>query len=358
MLRDALDKLSPEGTARARAITKLVIIENSAARHSDALKILTENASLFEKIANHTVRGDYHNELAITLEEIGAAEKRNDYLQLAIKEYEAADHHFKLARNSIYRASVKNNIAVLLSRLSQFKEAHKYLNDARRLTVSFKDKAKTAQIDWTRAEVFIAEGKFNEAEAVARKAASVLEKGDHQCLLADALITQGIALARGHNSELAQFVFQRAIEAAYQVGALNKAGLAALTLIEEVSEISPATLQAAYERAREWLADSQSQDVLLRLNRAAGKFVSSVRTEISAEDATEILLTRNFDLQEKVSQYESSMIRQALAQTGGSVTHAASLLGLSHQGLAYIIEARHRELLKDRTPIRRRPRKE
>lgn len=358
MLLEALQKLSLEGTTRARAITKLVIIENSASRHNEALKILTENASLFQKITNHTVKGDYHNELAITLEEIGAAEKRNDYFQRAIEEYQLADHHFRLAKNSVYRASVKNNIAVLLSRLSRFKEAHKCLNEARRLTVRFGDKAKTAQIDWTRAEVFVAEGKLKEAELVARKAASVLEKGNHKCLLADALITQGIALARAHKNERAQFVFQRAIEAAYQVGALNKAGLAALTLIEEVSEISPATLQAGYQRAREWLADSQSQDVLSRLNKAAGKFVSSLRSEISAEDATEILLTRNFRLQEKMLKYERSTIRQALAQANGSVTHAASLLGLSHQGLAYIIEARHKDLLKERSPIRRRSRKD
>lgn len=357
MLREALQKLTTEGTTRARAITKLVIIENSAARHTEALKLLTENASLFEKLTNHTVKGDYHNELAITFEEMAASEKLADYFQRAIKEYIAADHHFKLAKNLPFRASVKNNIAVLLSNLSRFKEAHKYLSEARRLTASLGDKAKTAQIDWTRAEVLIAEGKLREAEAVARKAASILEKGGHQCLLADALITQGIALARAGNTERAQFVFQRAIEAAYKVNALSKAGLAALTLIEEVSELSPATLQAAYERAREWLADSQSKGVLLRLNKAAGKFVSSVRSELSAEDATEILLTPNFDLQEKMLQYERSIIKRALAQANGSVTHAATLLGLSHQGLGYVIESRHKDLMKERTPIRRRPRR-
>jgi tetratricopeptide (TPR) repeat protein len=358
MLRESLQKLTMEGLTRARALLKLVTIENSAARHTEAFKLLTENASLFEKITNHTVKGDYHNGLAITLEEIAASEKRADYFQLALKAYIAADHHFKLAKNDPYRASVKNNIAVLLSNLSRFKEAHKYLYEARRLTTSLGDKAKTAQIDWTRAEILIAEGKLREAEAVARKAASVLEKGGHQCLLADALITQGIALARAGNNERAQFVFQRAIEAAYKVDALSKAGLAALTLIEEVSELSPTTLQAAYERAREWLAESQSKGVLSRLNKAAGKFVSSVRSELSAEDATEILLTRNFLLQEKVLKYERSIIRQALAQSNGSVSHGAGLLGLSHQGLAYIIESRHRDLLTERSPIRRRPRKE
>lgn len=139
--------------------------------------------------------------------------------------------------------------------------------------------------------------------------------------------------------------------------ARNKAGLAALTLIEEVGELSPATLQAAYQQAREWLADSQSQDMLLRLNDAAGKLATTLRGELSGEEATEILLSKGFDLQGKMLEYERSMIKQALAQTNGRVTPAASLLGLSYQGLCYIIESRHKDLLKERSPVRRRARK-
>jgi molybdenum-dependent DNA-binding transcriptional regulator ModE len=48
------------------------------------------------------------------------------------------------------------------------------------------------------------------------------------------------------------------------------------------------------------------------------------------------------------------MIRKALVEVNGSVTHAASLLGMSYQGLAYLIESRHPDLLKERTPVRRR----
>lgn len=357
MLREALKTLTMEGTTRARALLKLVTIENSAARYADSLKLLSDNALLFTKLSNHTVKGDYHNELAITLEEIAASEKRKDYFLQALNEYKAADYHFKLARNPIFRASVKNNIGVILFNLYRFKEAHRYLDEARRLTVRFRDKAKTAQIDETRAQVFVAEGKWKEAEAVACRAASALEKCGHQCLVADALIMQGIALARQGKKQRAHFVFQKAIEVALQVNARNKAGLAALTLIEEVDQLSPATLQAAYQQAREWLADSQSQDMLLRLNDAAGKLASSLRGELNGEEATEILLS-GFDLQGKMLEYERSMIKQALAQTNGRVTHAASLLGLSYQALGYIIGARHKDLLKERTPIRPRSRKD
>lgn len=54
---------------------------------------------------------------------------------------------------------------------------------------------------------------------------------------------------------------------------------------------------------------------------------------------------------------EREMIRHALAQANGSVTHAAKLLGMSYQALCYIIESRHKDLMKDRSPIRRRTRK-
>jgi tetratricopeptide (TPR) repeat protein len=252
---------------------------------------------------------------------------------------------------------VKNNVGNLLRQLSRFKEAHKYVAEARRLAVRVRDKVGTAQFDDTRAQVLLAEKRFKEAEAVAKSAVRVLEKSGHQCLLADALITHGIALARLKQTDRAQFTFQKAIEVAHQVGALNKAGLAALTLIEELDELAPETLYAAYDRASEWLAKSQSQDLLLRLNGAARKVFSILRGVLEAEAATEAILNKPCDLQSEVLKFEGSLIRQALAQANASVTRAASLLGMSYQGLAYVIGSRHKDLLKERSPVRRRSRK-
>ena len=57
------------------------------------------------------------------------------------------------------------------------KEAHEYLDKARRLTVSLRDKVAIAQIDETRAQVLIAEKNFTEAESIARNVGfQVLEK--------------------------------------------------------------------------------------------------------------------------------------------------------------------------------------
>lgn len=95
----------------------------------------------------------------------------------------------------MFRADVKNNVGFLLYKLARHKEAHRYLNEARRLTVSFRDKARTAQIDETLAQVLIAQGKLKDSETIARKAATALKSAGHQFMAAEALITQGIALA-------------------------------------------------------------------------------------------------------------------------------------------------------------------
>ena len=357
MLREALQKLTTEGETRARALLKLARVEWSAPRYSEALGILTDSASLFQKVPNHTTRGRYHCQIAVIHRSLATPETRGDYFRLAINEYKQADYYFGLGRNPVFRSEVKTSIGFLLSHLSRFKEAHEYLSAARRLAVSFRDKTRTAKIDQTRAEVLLTQGKLKEAEAVARKAVSSLERNGHRSLVTDALITHGITLARLRRADNARFVLQRAIEVACQFDEYNQAGLAALTLIEELDQLSAATLHAAYQQAREWLAGSQSQEVLLRLNEAAGKVTASARGELSADDATEILLTKPCDLQNRILKYEKTLIKQALAQSNGRVTHAASLLNMSYQALSYIIESRHKDLLKERSPVhRRRPR--
>lgn len=61
-------------------------------------------------------------------------------------------------------------------------------------------------------------------------------------------------------------------------------------------------------------------------------------------------------LNEEVRRYEGSLIKMALDATQGHITHAARLLGTTHQGLAYILQGRHKDLLTSRKPVRKRRR--
>jgi tetratricopeptide (TPR) repeat protein len=359
MLHEALERLPPQlGLKRARALLRLVDVEHSAERHYDALKILTDNGDLFGGITHLPVRASYHNELAMTWGTIGTAENQPEYFQRSLAEYKAAEQLLKKVRNHIYRASVKNNEARVLSKLGRFKEAHRLSDQARKVAVRFKNRTLTAQFDSTRAEILIAEGRFKAAEAVARRAATALAKVRHRCWLADALILQAVAEARLGKQARTQIILQRAIKVAHEADALNKAGLAALTMIEEVDHLSPETLQAAYQQAREWLRDSQSREVLSRLSAAGGKLADSLCREMSRDEAVDALLTKPLDLDQRLLECEHETIKQALVQTDGSVAQAAPLIGRSYQGLAHMIENKHPDLIPVRTPVkRRRPRK-
>jgi tetratricopeptide (TPR) repeat protein len=354
MFTEALRKLTAEGNTRANALLGLSVVEWSASRYHDSMKVLTDNTHLFEKIRNHTTKGTYHNQLAMVLRSLATAEKRNDYFERAITEYEKADQQFRLAHNTVYRGNIKNNVGFLLLKLGRFKAANNYLTEARRLAVNAKDKILVAQFDDSLAKLFIATNQQKEAEAAARRSINVLDKSGHQNILAESLITYGIVLARLRKTDQAQFNFQRAIELAHNAGALSTAGIAALTMIEALDHLSTETLSHAYEQAGEWLSTCQSQGLWFRFKVAGKKVVRGLRS--GSQDASGILFNKPCHMPE-VLQFERRLISQALATANGRVTHAAKWLGIGRQRLAYIIETRHPDLLKERTPVRRRPRR-
>ena len=358
MFAEALQKLTMEGNARANALLGLSVVEWSATRYDESLKILTDNSTLFRKITSHSLKGFYHNQLAMVLRNIAPAEKKDDYFRRAIREYEEADFEFKLARNTLFRAEVKNNLGFLFHKLSRFREADRYLQEARRLALLVRNKVVVAQIDDTRAQVLIAQKKFSEAETIARAAVSSLKKSGHQGLLADTLITHGITLARLGKSERAQFTFRQAIQVAYESGAPSRAGIASLTLIEEIDHLSTDALAQAYKQAGEWLTNCQSQELLLRFKAAGARLALELLSEKGADEATPALFNMPCHITDEILKFERSLISQALAKVEGRIVYAAKLLGISYQRLAYVIRSRHPELVKERTPVRRRPRRQ
>jgi len=355
MLTEALEKLTIASNTRANALIFLSIVEWSASRYSQSLKLLNDNAALFKKIPNPTLKGAFHNQRAMALRKLITAENQANYFRRIVKEYEQAEHYFTLAHNKPFRADVKNNVAYVLMKMRRFKEAHTYLSEARRLAVIIKDKAVVAQIDDTRAQLLTDEGRLDEAETVARSSVRSLRKSGHQVLLVDSLITHGIVLARLGRTEQAQFTFKNAIEVAHEVGALNKAGIAALTLIEEIDDLPPEVLAMAYEQADEWLAKCFSQNLLLRFKSVGVKLARELRRERKPD--ADLLFNKTPSLPDATMRLEAEMISKALANANGQITKAAAQLGMRYQSLAFIIETRHPDLLKERTPIHRRRRR-
>jgi DNA-binding NtrC family response regulator len=126
--------------------------------------------------------------------------------------------------------------------------------------------------------VLLAQKRNAEAEKVVRSAVRTLDKGDEQSVLAEALTTQGVALARLGRYEESRLTLDRAMEVASQAGDNEGAGVAALTIIEELGErLNVEEMSNLYERADELLANSQNSETLTRLRSCVRRTLEAGR---------------------------------------------------------------------------------
>jgi DNA-binding NtrC family response regulator len=134
---------------------------------------------------------------------------------------------------------------------------------------------------------YIGRRKNREAEEAARAAVQSLENSGQQKLFAEALTVWGTALARAGRHEEARRALQRAFEAAEQAGALEEAGTAELTIIEELGDhLTIADLRAIYELADYLLEGTQQPCLLKRLRACARRVIAAERTHNIEFDTT------------------------------------------------------------------------
>lgn len=362
LLTDALQIFDEsEAEERAKNLVRLTLVEISSGRYHDALSILTENISLFEASTNDSLKGRFHGQLALVLKIIATTEPRPDYIDRAILEYTAAIYHFEQAGNTRYRAIDENNLGSLLCKIGRYAQAHEHLNRARSLFALVKDKGRMAQVDETRARALLGEGKLRKAERIIRDAVRTLEQGGEQGLLAEALTTQGCILAKLGNFAESQGTLRRAADLASQAGAIEDAGRALLTLIEEhAGRLTEYSLLETYTRADDLLNRTQDAEAIARLRHCARHLAVSRLSILQPQRwRSRVDFWASFNLTGRVHAYEARYIKRALIDAKGSVTRAARLLGLQHHATlsAMLNEqiGRHKDLAYLRTP--REPRR-
>jgi len=188
-----------------------------------------------------------------------------------------------------------------------------------------------------------------------------LKQGGEQTVLAEALTTHGKALARLKQTNVAKTTLDQAVEIAQNAGNPDRGGIAAITAIEELANhLPPDTLYEYYRTAETLLSNSQNVSIKTRLGECARRVLSVALAAVDAAttsgSAGIVTMKPDFSLDTEVLRYEGDLIRRALKESGGSVTRAARLLGVTHQGLAFILNGRHSDLLSIRTPVKRRRR--
>jgi tetratricopeptide (TPR) repeat protein len=357
-LRLVLDSLrETQSKQKLRALLNSAIVEKVATRDQEALRIYREAAPQFSLGANHALKGKFHNSYATLLKSLGLSENREEYIDSALVEFAAASFHFEQAGHHRFQARVENNVGFLFASLGRFSEAREHVNSARRLFVKLADHGGVAYTDDTLAQVLLLEGNSAEAERVARRAVQALTRGGEQAVLTEALTTHGKALARLKQAHVARATLDQAVEIAQNAGTPDRGGIAAVTAIEELSDYLPAeALQNYYRTAETLLSNSQNVSIRNRLGECARRVLSVALSDANALTKESVSIHSGFSLDAEVLRYEGNLIRRALEESGGSVTRAARLLGVTHQGLAFILNGRQRDLLSVRTPVKRRRR--
>ena len=350
LLERSLVELSgAEAERRAVVLLRRVTVECADGKLHDALELLKKSAHMLDVCENHALRGNFHSLYAVTLRRLGALEGKSEHFDHAIIEHTAAIFHYELARHERYRAYNENNLANLLRQLGLYKQAHEHLDRAEAVFKGLDDTGLLAQVDETRARVFIGEGRYADAALAAARSVQTLEQGGYSAILADALTTQGVAWARMGEAEKSVEVLRRALCVAEEAGALVNAGRAALTMIEEHGAgrvPTPEELYDLYRRADELLRATQDAEDVARLRSCARVVMRRMAGPRPGEPG--------FALFDAVQELEERCIEKALEASGGSVTHAAKMLGLRHQSFIAMLNSRHRHLLPKRSPAARR----
>src|SRR5258708_4745650 len=349
ILEDALtefDEGNTEGTATA--LIRKALVERASTRLSDALSIYNQLVPLFAKIDEHLLTAHFHHGFANVLNQLSTAEHRQDYVDQALIEYSAAGFHFEQARHTRFQACVDINVGYLFFTLNRFSEAHEHLDRAQMLFTKLGDNVHLAQVDETRARVLLAENRIVEAEKTVRAAVHTLEKGANASWLAEALTTQGIALARLNHPEQARAALDRAISLSEQAGDFENAGIAALIIIEQLaSHLSTGQVCEVIDRASTLLEKTQDISTLRRLAKAALETLFLAQAIPAPPDWT------NFSFKQAVIRYEDHLITQALNKSGGAVKQTPPLLGLKQQqSLLAFLKKQHKKV--PRSPARKR----
>lgn len=263
-----LDDLSGEkGDLRSLALIRLASIERHAGRLKDALTRLTEARSIVD-ISGPWARGRCHLELASTYKDLAIAEEIESYFEDARNFYLKALYEFEAVGNHRLAAIAENNLGCLMLLINRFSEAESHLLRARNTFDSFDDKIRCAQVDDSLARLYLEQGEFERACHTIERAIEIMEAGDENALLAEALTTQGTIFLRLKRNGEGKKVLEDAQRLASRCGDNEGAGRAILVLLEGMDVILEQAERENYcSRLLSLLSASEQSSIKKRVQR-------------------------------------------------------------------------------------------
>ena len=218
---------------RSLALIRLATLERHAGRLSEALAILMEAQTIGE-LCGPWATSRCHLELASTYKHLGISEEAPEYFEKAHNFYVKALYEFEAVGNHRLAAIAENNLGYLMFAVRNLAAAESHLFRAHRTFATFGDRIRCAQVDDSLAQLYFAQERYEEAGKAIERAVQVMEIGDEDVLLAEALTTQGMIYSRLKRASDAKRILGDAHRLAWRCGNVEGAGRPLLILIEEM----------------------------------------------------------------------------------------------------------------------------
>jgi len=318
--------------SKAIANLNLAMIESLNFRYSAALKFYEKAYGFIGKISVFT-EAKIRNGIGLVYKDIGknlSQAERETYFDKAIIEFEGALVCYEAVQNSRSAILARNNIGFLYYSIGLYDEALQVLEIAESQARQVQDKNHLSIVSDTLARTFIAKEDFQQAVEIAAASVRYLESFENSNLLANALMTYGIALARNRESEKAKSAFYQSEEVARFIQDFKLAAAARLFALREMFfEFSPKERLSSYIYAVKNLSGSQEKDISDALRDVAGKMEPEI--ESPAPKVERDLPQQPFSLDEELKAISRQYMEAALRETRGNHSHAAALLSMSRQ---------------------------
>jgi DNA-binding winged helix-turn-helix (wHTH) protein/tetratricopeptide (TPR) repeat protein len=232
-LSDAINEIPEhEHELKSRAILRLAYTEMKMGHLHDSFARLNDVRSM--ALASPSTKHFFHIEMATTLGELAIAKSSDDYFNMACDHYHqavvlsyAVGHHHR-------SAVLESNHGYLLLAFGKLNVAEAHLMRARMLFDQFSNSC--PQLDETIARLHLETNRFDLAEEAVNRSIAALESCGEDGLLAESLRTRGQILCRLNRYSEARSAFDRAFHGAKACSDTEGAGLALLTMMEEMGD--------------------------------------------------------------------------------------------------------------------------
>jgi TolB-like protein len=271
-----LDDLSDENKELlSLALMRLGSLDRNTGRLKDALDRLTQAIDKAEKCGSW-LTARCHLEIASIHKDLAISEDTALHFDQAMHFYLKALHQFEAVGHHRYVAIVENNIGLLLLNRRSYAEAESHLLEARKLFEALSDTLRGAQLNETLSRLYIGRKEFERAHELIEQAIRVFEHADAEAILAEALITSGIVACKLGRFNEAKRSFESACKISERCSDNEGAGLALLTMFEELGDrLDFAEKIQVAGRLKDLLATTQQRSLQARVKRSLANHLSS-----------------------------------------------------------------------------------